>query len=70
MGAAMPRSRLGATSRDLEDIALRQRVLTAVSTLDLSTTLFGRTQRLPVALAPIGLAGMNARRGEVLRSEG
>jgi L-lactate dehydrogenase (cytochrome) len=55
---------------DLEDIALRQRVLTAVSTLDLSTTLFGRTQRLPVALAPIGLAGMNARRGEVLRSEG
>jgi L-lactate dehydrogenase (cytochrome) len=54
---------------DLEDIALRQRVLT-VSTLDLSTTLFGRTQRLPVALAPIGLAGMNARRGEVLRSEG
>ncbi len=50
---------------DLEEIALRQRVLTDVSTLDLSTSLFGRTQRLPVALAPIGLAGMNARRGEV-----
>jgi len=50
---------------DLEDIALRQRVLTDVSTLDLSTTLFGRSQRLPIALAPIGLAGMNARRGEV-----
>ena len=50
---------------DLEDIALRQRVLTDVSTLDLSTTLFGRSQNLPIALAPIGLAGMNARRGEV-----
>jgi L-lactate dehydrogenase (cytochrome) len=50
---------------DLEDIALRQRVLTDVSGLDLSTTLFGRAQKLPVALAPIGLAGMNARRGEV-----
>ncbi|MEG8038512.1 FMN-dependent L-lactate dehydrogenase LldD [Sphingomonas sp. LR60] len=50
---------------DLADIALRQRVLTDVSTLDLTTELFGRRQALPVALAPIGLAGMNARRGEV-----
>ncbi|WP_068089341.1 FMN-dependent L-lactate dehydrogenase LldD [Novosphingobium rosa] len=49
---------------DLEDIALRQRVLNDVSALDLSTTLFGHQQSLPVALAPIGLAGMNARRGE------
>lgn len=50
---------------DLEDIALRQRVLNDVSHLDLSTTLFGQQQSLPVGLAPIGLAGMNARRGEV-----
>ena len=50
---------------DLETIALRQRVLNDVSNLDLSTTLFGARQSLPVALAPIGLAGMNARRGEV-----
>jgi L-lactate dehydrogenase (cytochrome) len=50
---------------DLEAIALRQRVLTDVSTLDLSTTLFGRSQALPIALAPIGLAGLHARRGEV-----
>lgn len=49
---------------DLEDVALRQRVLRDVSGLDLSTELFGRTQSLPVVLAPIGLAGMNARRGE------
>ncbi|MCY1673034.1 FMN-dependent L-lactate dehydrogenase LldD [Novosphingobium sp. SL115] len=49
---------------DLRDIALRQRVLRDVSGLDLSTDLFGQTYSLPVALAPIGLAGMNARRGE------
>jgi len=50
---------------DLESIALRQRVLTDVSTIDVSTELFGKKIALPVALAPIGLAGMNARRGEV-----
>ena len=50
---------------DLRDIALRQRVMRNVSELDLTTSLFGQTSRLPVALAPIGLAGMLARRGEV-----
>jgi L-lactate dehydrogenase (cytochrome) len=50
---------------DLEAVALRQRVLADVSTIDLSTELFGRRQALPVALAPVGLSGMYARRGEV-----
>ena len=50
---------------DMEAIALRQRVLNDVSTIDLATTLFGQRLALPVGLAPIGLAGMNARRGEV-----
>ena len=49
---------------DLADIALRQRVLRDVSELDLSTELFGQKLALPVALAPIGLAGLNARRVE------
>jgi L-lactate dehydrogenase (cytochrome) len=49
---------------DLADLALRQRVLRDVSQLDLSTELFGQKLALPVALAPIGLAGLNARRGE------
>lgn len=49
---------------DLEAIALRQRVLRDVSNIELSTKLFGQEMRLPIALAPIGLAGMNARRGE------
>lgn len=49
---------------DLEDVALRQRVLRDVSQIDLSATLFGQKLSMPVALAPIGLAGINARRGE------
>ena len=49
---------------DLSGIALRQRVLRNVAGIDLSASLFGREWSLPVALAPIGLAGMNARRGE------
>ncbi len=58
---------------DLEKIALRQRVLRDVSQIDLSTELFGQRLAMPVVLAPIGLAGMNARRGEcqaLLAAEG
>lgn len=50
---------------DLERVALRQRVMRDVSAIDLSSTLFGQPLKLPVALAPIGLAGLAARRGEV-----
>lgn len=49
---------------DLAEISLRQRVLRDVSQLDLTTELFGQRLAMPVALAPIGLAGLNARRGE------
>ncbi|EKO3386430.1 FMN-dependent L-lactate dehydrogenase LldD [Vibrio fluvialis] len=50
---------------DLSDIALRQRVLNDMSQLDLSTELFGESLSMPIALAPVGLTGMYARRGEV-----
>jgi L-lactate dehydrogenase (cytochrome) len=49
---------------DLERVELRQRVLRNVSSVDLSTTLFGQAQAMPLALAPIGLGGLCARRGE------
>ncbi len=48
---------------DLMGVALRQRVLRDVSDIDLSTELFGQRFTMPVALAPIGLGGMLARRG-------
>jgi L-lactate dehydrogenase (cytochrome) len=63
-GGSYSETTLRRNVEDLRDIALRQRVLRDVSGLDLSTELFGQKLRLPVALAPIGLAGMNARRGE------
>ena len=50
---------------DLSDIALRQRVLRDVADIDLGTTLFGRSVGMPIVLAPVGLTGMYARRGEV-----
>ncbi len=50
---------------DLESIALRQRVLRDVSEIDTRVELFGHSYEMPVALAPVGIAGMYARRGEV-----
>ncbi|NVN03454.1 MULTISPECIES: FMN-dependent L-lactate dehydrogenase LldD [Asaia] len=50
---------------DLLHVALRQRVLRNVSGLDTSTMLLGQKLSLPAALAPVGLTGMYARRGEV-----
>ena len=50
---------------DLEALALRQRVLRDVSNIDTGVDLFGQRYEMPVALAPVGLAGMYARRGEV-----
>jgi L-lactate dehydrogenase (cytochrome) len=50
---------------DLESLALRQRVLRDVSDIDTTQELFGQAYSMPVGLAPIGLAGMYARRGEL-----
>jgi L-lactate dehydrogenase (cytochrome) len=63
-GGAYDEITLRRNELDLKAIALRQRVLRDVSTINLSTELFGQSFRLPLALAPIGLAGMMARRGE------
>ncbi len=55
-------------ARNIEDLAgvnLDQRVLRDVSALDPSVTLFGQKLALPLVFAPVGLAGLNARRGEV-----
>jgi L-lactate dehydrogenase (cytochrome) len=50
---------------DLRSVALRQRVLRDVSSIDLSTELFGQRWAMPVGLSPVGLSGLYARRGEV-----
>ena len=50
---------------DLRALALRQRVLKEVGDVDLSTKILGESFAMPVALGPVGLTGMYARRGEV-----
>ena len=65
-GGSFAEVTLGRNCRDLEGLALRQRVLRDVSAIDTTTTLFGQNLALPLALAPVGLGGMNARRGEIL----
>ncbi|MDN3616089.1 FMN-dependent L-lactate dehydrogenase LldD [Vibrio gallaecicus] len=52
-------------TEDLAEIALKQRVLNDMSDLNLETELFGEKLAMPIALAPVGLTGMYARRGEV-----
>ena len=64
-GGAYAEHTLKRNVSDLADIALRQRVLRNMAELSLETTLFGERLAMPVALAPVGLTGMYARRGEV-----
>src|SRR5213595_2507185 len=57
---------LRANQNDLERIKLRQRVLVDVSQRVLATTIVDEPVRLPLALAPIGLCGMQHGDGEIL----
>ena len=57
---------LRANRADLERVRLRQRVLVDVSTRNTSTTILGESSALPVALAPIGIGGLQRGNGEIL----
>jgi L-lactate dehydrogenase (cytochrome) len=57
---------LRSNREDLDRIKLRQRILMDVSQRDLTTTIIGEPARLPIALAPIGLCGMQRGDGEIL----
>ena len=64
-GGAYAEKTLARNVDDLADVALRQRVLKDMSQLDTGIELFGEKLSIPVALSPVGLTGMYARRGEV-----
>jgi len=64
-GGAGAEQTLRANVDDLQAVKLRQRVLRGSAELDVTTEWFGERYGLPIALAPVGLAGMYARRGEV-----
>src|SRR3954453_21086781 len=57
---------LRANRADLQRLKLRQRVLVDVSRRTLDTTIIGEPVPIPLALAPIGLCGMQWGDGEIL----
>ena len=63
-GGSYAEATLARNVADMEAIALRQRVMRDMSSLDMSVTTLGQTMSMPVGLAPVGMAGMYARRGE------
>lgn len=65
-GGANDELTMNANVADFARVRLRQRVMRDVSGIDTGTTLVGRKVALPLALAPVGMAGMFARRGEVM----
>jgi L-lactate dehydrogenase (cytochrome) len=64
-GGAGAEQTLRSNIDDLQAVKLRQRVLRGSEQLDVGTQWFGQDYGLPIALAPVGLTGMYARRGEV-----
>jgi L-lactate dehydrogenase (cytochrome) len=56
---------LRANRADLESIALRQRILHDVSNRTTATTILDEPAALPLALAPVGLSGMQHGDGEI-----
>ena len=64
-GGASQEQTLRANADAWTRVGLRQRVLVDVAGVDTATTLAGQACAMPLALAPLGLAGMMARRGEV-----
>jgi L-lactate dehydrogenase (cytochrome) len=64
-GGAFSETTLRANHTDLQAISLRQRVLRDVSTISTQSQLFEQELSMPLILAPVGIAGLNARRGEV-----
>ena len=57
---------LRANRADLERIKLRQRILHNVAGRSAQTTILGEPASLPLALAPVGLTGMQHGDGEIL----
>jgi L-lactate dehydrogenase (cytochrome) len=64
-GGANAERTLARNVSDLSDLSLRQRILKDVSDVRVDVELFGQKMGLPCILAPVGMTGMYARRGEV-----
>ncbi len=65
-GGSYAEQTLRANRADLDRITLRQRILVDVAERSLNGTILGRPAALPLALAPVGLCGMQHGDGEIL----
>jgi L-lactate dehydrogenase (cytochrome) len=65
-GGSYSEETLRVNRADLKKIKFRQRVLLDVSQRDLGTRIIGEKVSLPLALAPVGLCGMQWGDGEIL----
>lgn len=63
-GGAYAELTLRRNTEDFEALELRQRILRDVSALSTKTPFLGHDLSMPLALSPVGLSGMMARRGE------
>jgi L-lactate dehydrogenase (cytochrome) len=68
-GGAYAELTLQRNCADFEAIELRQRILRDVSDLSTEKSFLGNRLTMPLALSPIGLSGMMARRGEALAAK-
>jgi len=64
-GGAGAEVTLRRNTADWEAVQLTQKVLRDASKMDCAVELFGEKLAMPLVLAPIGMGGMSARRGEV-----
>ncbi len=65
-GGSYSEQTLNANRTDLERIKLRQKILVDVSKRSTHSTILGEPVSLPLALAPIGMCGMQHGDGEIL----
>lgn len=63
-GGAYAELTLKRNTEDFEALELRQRILRDVSSLSTRVRFLGQDLEMPLALSPVGLSGMMARRGE------
>lgn len=64
-GGAFDEMTIRKNNEDFQKIQLKRSVLKDVANIDMSTEILGQKFNFPLALAPIGFAGVYAKRGEV-----
>lgn len=64
-GGAFGEETLFRNAADFSAVRLRQKVMRNIAHIDRATTVMGERWAMPLALGPVGLAGMMRRRGEV-----